>query len=529
MISVRRFLYLSLLFSILYCSRLLANPNLFANFYVHFKQGAYVQAIESLERVRSSDQKVLATKEYLTALSLSRLQRFDEAIPHFEKAVRKKSDAEDLYYEFGQALYAANELERARIAFKKSYSADFKGPTSLYYMGFISQILEEFPLSITYFEKIIEDKEADSNSTQIAMFQKAESTLSLEKTKKVSSSKVEKEILPMFQDAYAYDKNSDTSDDIKQRIVDIQKEFGLDPTKYRNGRKISERKINGFVSQEIKYDNNITNSNDQATVDTTQKDSFVFNTRAKVGGELDFDRRFSFRPEMQVTLLQHGDRDTPEVYTNDSLEYNPSAFLGYEHIFNSNPATLSMEVSFRHKEQDVNRAKEKEFHSKSWSYTLGEKLKIFSFGETGFKFKYKTYRSYLASLDNNIKTFSIDQLLITKKGHIWLFLINYDDTDNYNDTNSSTASTLLRADWLIPEIFPSYTFHMAMSFTLLDTKEQSDVRGTEVTYSPMLKMQKKISDSVKASVDYTYSKNTSDSVDKEYSKHVTTLELRYSF
>lgn len=529
MISLRTFLYLTLLSLALLSTQTFANSNLFANFYIHFKQGAYVQAIESLERLRSNDQKVLATKEYLTALSLSRLQRFDEAINHFEEAIRKKSDAEDLYYEFGQALYAANELERARVAFKKSYSVGFKGPTSLYYMGFISQILEEYSLSITYFEKIIEDKKADSNSIQIAIFQKAESTLSLEKSKKVSNTKVEKEILPMFQNALDYDTNSDTSDDIKQRIIDIQKEFGLDPTKYRNGRKIADRKINGYISQEIKYDNNITNSNDQATVDTTQKDSFVFNTRAKIGGELDFDRRFSFKPEMQLILLQHGDRDTPEVYTNDSLEFNPSVFVGYEHTFNSNPATLSMEVSFRHKEQDVNRSKEKEFHSKSWSYTLGEKLKIFNFGETGFKFKYKTYNSYLPSLDNNVKTFSVDQLLITKKGHIWLFLINYDSTDNYNDTNSSTASTLLRADWLIPEIFPSYTFHMAMSLTLLDTKEQSDVRGTEVTYSPMIKMQKKLSESIKAAVDYSYSKNTSDSPDKEYSKHVTTLELRYSF
>lgn len=511
------------------CSQTFAATDPFANFYIYFQRGAYVQAIEALDRLNAKSQKISATKSYLTALSLSRMQRFDEAIPHFEAAIKSKSDAEDLYYEFGQALYAANDLERARIAFKKSYSLGFKAPTSLYYMGFISQILEEFPLSITYFNKILEDKQADRKSTQVAMFQKAESTLSLHKQKKGSTSVVEYEILPLFQEAYRFDQNTDTAQDIEQRLVDIKKEFGLDPTKFRNGRSIPVRKLTGFVSQEVKYDNNITNSNDQPTVQTTQKDSFIFNTRAKLASDLEFARRYSLRPEMQLTLLEHGDRDTPEVYSNDSLEYNPSATFGLEHSYNSNPATLSFEISFRHKEQDVNSNKEKVYHSKSWSYTLGERFKFFRFGDTGIKVKYKTYRSYLQTLDNNIKTLSIDQLMITSKGHILLFLFNYDDTDNFNDPNSSTAATMLRTDWLIPEIIPSYTLHTALSLTFLDTKEQSSTRGTEVTISPMLKVQKKLSPKLKAGIDYTYTKNTSDSASREYTKHVTTLEMRYSF
>ncbi len=501
----------------------------FANFYIEFKNGAYIQALETLERIGPRDAASKGLKEYLKGITLSRLQRFDEAIPHFENALRAKVEAEDFYYEFGQALYAANELERARIAFKKSYSTGFKRPTSLYYMGFISQILEEYPTSIAYFDQILKDQEADTRSTQVAMFQKAESTLSLHKSKKGGPDFVEKNIIPSLELAKKFDSASSTAADIDSRIKEIQREFGLDPTKYRNGRKIPDRKITGSISQDVKYDNNITNSNGQPTVDTTNKDSFVFTTKAKVGGDLVFNRRYTVSPEMQVSIVEHSDRDTAVVYTNDSTEYNPSVKFGYEHTVAGKPATLSYTVDFKHREQDVNRNKEKIFHSRTWTHTLGEKFKIFNAGDTGIKLKYKTYRSYSAPLDNDVTGFSLDQLVVTKKGHILLLLLSYDDTDNYNAPTNSTATTLLRADYLMPNIIPSYTLHLAMSFTLLDTKLQKSTRGTEVTYSPMIKVQKKLSDDLKISADYTYSKNTSQSSTREYTKHVTSMQLRYSF
>lgn len=501
----------------------------FANFYVHFKSGAYVQALDTLKRMNPADSKSQALKEYLWAISLSRLQRFDEALPHFENALRGKVEAEDVYYEFGQALYAANELERARIAFKKSYNNGFKRPTSLYYMGFISQVLEEYPTSITYFEQILTDKEADTRSTQVAMFQKNESMLSLHKSKNGGADYVEKTIIPNLETAKKFDSSSPTTGDIDARIKEIQKEFGLDPTKYRNGKKIPDKGVSGYVSQEVKYDNNITNSNGQPTVDTTNKDSFVFTTKAQMGADIVLDRRYTVSPDMQLTLTQHSDRDTAVVYTNDSFEYNPSVKFGYEHTVTSNPATLSYKIDFKHKEQDVNKNKDKIFHSRSWTHTVGEKFKFFSAGDTGFKIKYKTYRSYSTLLDNNVKGFSLDQLIITKKGHILLLLLSYDDTDNFNAQTNSTATTLARADFLMPNIIPTYTLHMAMSVSFLDTKQQKSTRGTEVTYSPMLKVQKKLSSNLKISVDYTYTKNTSQSASREYTKHVTSMLLRYSF
>lgn len=501
----------------------------FANFYIQFKNGAYVQALETLKRINPRDETSKALKEYLEAISLSRLQRFDEAIPHFENALRAKVEAEDFYYEFGQALYAANELERARVAFKKSYAEGFKRPTSLYYMGFISQILEEYPTSISYFDQILKDKEADTRSTQVAMFQKTESTLSLHKSKKGGAEFVEKSIIPSLEAAKKFDSASPTATDIDSRIKEIQREFGLDPTKYRNGRKIPDSRVSGSISQDVKYDNNITNSNGQPTVDTTNKDSFVFTTKAKLGGDIVLKRRYTISPEMQLSIVEHSDRDTAVVFTNDSTEYNPSVKFGYEHTVSGKPATLSYTADFKHKEQDVNRNKEKIFHSRTWTHTFGEKFKIFDAGDTGLKFKYKTFRSYSAPLDNDVKGFSIDQLIVTKKGHILLLLLSYDDTDNYNAPTNSTATTMLRADYLIPNIAPSYTIHMAMSLMLLDTKLQKSTRGTEVTYSPMLKFQKKISPSLKISADYTYSKNTSQSAAREYTKHVTSMQLRYSF
>src|SRR6218665_1683940 len=73
-------------------------------FYKFFNSGQYPKAIESLSHSNE------AGKSYFLGLSYSRMQEYDKAVIQFQQAINEKNTSQDLYYEYGQALYASNEL-----------------------------------------------------------------------------------------------------------------------------------------------------------------------------------------------------------------------------------------------------------------------------------------------------------------------------------------------------------------------------------------------------------------------------------
>jgi hypothetical protein len=160
---------------------------------------------------------------------------------------------------------------------------------------------------------------------------------------------------------------------------------------------------------------------------------------------------------------------------------------------------------------------------------IGQKMKIFSVGDSSIKFKKKFYRAYATNLYNDTTTVAIDQVSLLPNKHLLIALLSIDLTDNFNDTNESTDSYLLRFDYLAPNILPDITLSGSFSTTFLDTLAQSATRGTEITYAPGIKVAKKTSKNMKVTLAYDYSKKTSDSIDKEYTQHVTTFQFKYSY
>ena len=120
----------------------------------YFKSGQYSKALIILGK-NNLIQFDLGEKSYLEGLCYAKLQEYDKAISKFEIAIKNENKNSDLDYEYGQALYAANELKKARNAFSASAAKKFNTPASIYYIAHISQILEEFPSAIeNYIESI---------------------------------------------------------------------------------------------------------------------------------------------------------------------------------------------------------------------------------------------------------------------------------------------------------------------------------------------------------------------------------------
>jgi len=517
-------LFFTLLFTINFNT--LAQNSSFTDIYKVFKKGDYTQTIKLLK-----EQKKTAKSFYLFAISYNRLQEFDKSIPYFKAAIKAKSKSKDIFYEYGQALYAASELEKARSAFHKSAKLNFKAPSSYYYMGHISQVLEEYKKAKLSFEKILKLKDSDKAILQVARFQLAETLLSLARKKKDPKRIVKKYILPQLVKALKVDNDSTTAKDIKKRKSEIEKEFGLDPNLMINGRRISKKSYRLNFAQKLEYDNNITQSTDQPTVKATQKDSYIFETTANAHYRIILKRRFSLKPGIRFTKVKHNDRDSSEVYTNDYWSITPSLKNSFEHKLFNKMATTLFDLSYEYKERDREAKKEKVFYNRTITYTLGEKVKFFSFGDSTFKLKRKVYRSWDKSLHNDVSTFSYDQVVSIPRKFLLLFLYQYDGTDYFNNTSSSTKSNLIRFDFIKSNFLQSIDLGVNLSTTFLsyDDATESQNNGTEVTLASGFSLTKKVNKYVRFVIAYDYSHAYSDNESNKYSKHVTGATIKLNF
>jgi tetratricopeptide (TPR) repeat protein len=497
-----------------------------------FKSGQYAKAILVLDKTNATD-FAAGQQSYLRGLSFAKLQEYDSAIKSFEKAIKENNGNLDLQYEYGQALYAANELKAARRAFKESANKKFNTPASLYYVAHISQLLEEYPEAKENYTELIKNKEADAKIKQIAQFQLTETLLLMMREKVKGKEELEKNvdkyIVPMMKRAHAIDKSTPVSNEIDQRLHEILIEFNLDPDLLSNGRRISSKRYNGYFSQKIKFDDNISLTNEENNTQQSKKESYVFESEIDAKYDFVFKKKFIVSPEIRLNFVQHSDQDSSEVYQNDSFSFNASLKNKYEHIAKAQPASFLFDIEYSKILKDSNLAHKREDYANSLSFGIGESISYFRFGDTAFKLKRKIYTGENTSISNHTTVISLDQIVALPNQHLLIGLFEADYIDNFNNTSSNTNTFLTRIDYLIPEIMPKYTLGLALSATVTDTLEQEASRGTEFTLNPSVDLSKEINQKMKISINYDYTKTNSKSTSYDYSKNIFTTEFRYSF
>jgi tetratricopeptide (TPR) repeat protein len=517
---------------------LLLSLNLYAQssslneFNQFFKSGQYIKALSALEKSNSKD-FVLGQRAYLEGICYSKLQEFDKAIRSFETAINEKNENTDLQYEYGQALYAANELKAARKAFKESAAKKFNTPASIYYVAHISQILEEYPEAKNSYTELIKNKESDIKIKQIARFQLTETLLLIMREKVKDKSEleksVEKYIVPMMKQAYNTDKGSQTASEIDQRLHEIQKEFNLDPDLMANGRRISAKRYNGYFSQKIKFDSNISLTNEENNIQQSKKESFIFESEGYGKYDFVFKKKIIVSPEVRVNFVQHSDQDSPQVYQNDSFSINANLKNKYEHVVFSQPASFLFDIELGKLSKDWKQTHKREAYSTSSTFGIGEAFTYFSTGDTSFKFKRKNFTGETELISNHTTSISGDQTFSLANQNLLIALLEADFINNFNNPSTNTDTYLLRFDYLVPDIMPKYTLGLALATTITDTKDQKATRGTELSLNPSIDLSKEINEKMKISINYDFTKNKSKLSDYDYKKHVFSTEFRYSF
>lgn len=495
--------------------------------YTLFKKGSYYQVIDMMKKIK--DKSLYSSKYYLLGLSYSKLQVFDEAAKNFKRAVKYRAKNTELYYELGQALFANNDLEMARKSFMRSFKKGYKKVTSLYYMAYISQILEEFKQAKKYYGKLTNNTKADIGLRQIARFQLAEVLTALNQNKSDDRSIVVKYILPQYQKALKLDAESDLAADIKKRIQELRKQYRLDPNLMINGRTLPKKRYTVKFSQKLKYDDNITLATDLPTTTSTQKESFVSDSSLLVKYQMPFVNRYVITPEVRLSSTLYGDRDTKEVFKNDTTFIAPALRTRLEHTVFGKMASLIFDIEHNVTNRDRGEVKNQIFFGRTTSFVFGEKFRLFSLGDTTFKVKRKSYTSYDSSNDYDGTTFQLTQIMSRTNGHLLLLLFINDMTRMKSSSTQDTDSYTLRADYIMPKYFMGYDVHFGFSTNFLDTKEQSSTRGTEKTYTPSVEISRKLSKSIAYALVYDYTKKTSQDSTFSYTKQTFTFELKLNF
>lgn len=340
---------------------------------------------------------------------------------------------------------------------------------------------------------------------------------------------VESYVLPQLEQAHAVDPKSDVATEIDARLKEVKTRYGLDPNRMRNGRVLPEKRWAIDFQQEFNYDNNVTLATDVPTSQATQKESFVFDSTLNAQYVASFKGRYLLEPTLRINQKKYAETSEPTVYQNDSYDITLGTVLKFEHTAKEQPATFGIGVDYKYIARDRLQQKSRIFFARSTTFSLFETLRLTKWGDTTFRLKYKNYEAYQESLNNTTKTFAVDQIAILPNGTLLIGIFNADIIDVENERDSTNAY-LFRVDHLRPNFIGGFTLSAGLGITFLDTKLQSDTRGTEKTFNPSFKLIKKLSQDVSMQITYDYTKNTSeDTLRYEYSKHVTGLRFRIKF
>ncbi len=498
-------------------------------FYLQFRTGNYQTALQELELLEG-DQKFEATLHYLKALTYKNMQQHPEAIPHFKKAIRLGKKSEDLFFEYGQSLFAVNELEKAKRAFRISFKKGFKRDISLYYLAHIGELLEDHQSVKTNYLKLLKDDEADKDMQQIAYLRLAELIYNRAKDKFYVQNYIANYIVPLLDKGHEIDPDSNTAKDIESRYDEILLKHNMHPLLLENGRMLSRHANTITYTQQVQQDDNVTLISDApaASVETTDIASTIVNSefyyaRRFVGG-----RHFVFTPELRLSHSEYLNDTNPEVYQNNSYGISPALRGSYNFSWNKKRAELLFELEHNYTARDKNQEGSRTFFGRSTTYTLGLRNKFFGNGDTTVKLRQRNLSSFSDAISGATTTLYLDQIFIRENGHI---IVGLFITDLYrpNDENNATDSYLFRLDYLMPRLFWGIDFNWSASVTMLDTKLQEE-RGVERNMTLGLKIQRRFTNHWRLGLTFNRTQNDSgDEINFSYTKTVTGLELRYSF
>tara|TARA_R110002072_G_scaffold64203_2_gene159306 strand:+ start:150590 stop:152158 length:1569 start_codon:yes stop_codon:yes gene_type:complete len=496
------------------------------DFYKFYNQGKYMLAIENLEGI-SATKEFEKDRNLWIALSYKNLQLFDKAIPYFKKAIKLGNRNESLFFEYGQCLYAINELDKAKKAFRLSYNTGYKKPYSLYYLANISDILNNPKSTKKNYLRILKDKNADPDIKQIAYFQVGELIYGLIQNKFDILDYTQNYVLPLWKKGIDILPQSELAGEIEQRMDEVMYKFNIHPLQMVNGRRLGKKGYNVKGSIVFENDDNVTLANDQSTTTASDNSSAIIKTNLDMDYRFVYKQRFISTPELKLSYVDYQNDENASVYTNNSYSISTGIANSWEHTLFKKRSSFLLDIDWNYTARDKNQERERNFYSRAKSLTIGEKTRIFKRGATTFKLKFKEITNFSSSQNTDVTTFQMDQLWITDSSNVLIGLFVFDDSKSEN-TTLNNKSYLFRLDYLLPNLFWVGDLGLNTTLNLIDNYNDSS-RDIDQTIILGMRYDKRFSNNIKGSLYYDRTTASSDSVSYDYTKNVMGIELKLSY
>ncbi|MBC99508.1 MAG: hypothetical protein CME63_17320 [Halobacteriovoraceae bacterium] len=511
-------------------SHIKLNSKHFTRFYQLYKVGEYQQAIDELLSI-AKDNRIEAERNYLIGLCLKSLQRHDEAVVFFKRSISQGYRNVDLFYEYAQSLYAINELRLAKKAFQITYDKGYKTDVSLYYIAYISELLEDKESVKKNYLKIIKDDRSTVDMKQLAYFKLGELIYENIKDKLYVQNYIEDYVSPLLRRSIELDDDSTLSEEVRAKYDEILLKHGMHPLLLMNGKMLSRKNTTLTFTQDIAFDSNVNQESDSPTQtnENTGDSSLIMNSELFLSKRFLGFRRFVFSPEIRVRNENYLNDNNPAVFQNDGYTIAPALRGAYEFNWNKKISSLLYEYEYTYTARDKNAVGKKDFFGATETYILGLRYRFIPQGETTIKIKLRELKSFSELISGSTRSLYLDQMYIRSNGHV---IIGMMQADLYrpNEEFYATDSLFLRADYLIPRLVWNMDLNLNISLNLLDTKAQSETRGVEKTFSFGAKMLKRIKQHWRVGVFGDFMRNMSkDDANYSFSKLYMGAEVRYSF
>lgn len=496
-----------------------------AKIYASYKMGNYHKTIHDLKPYLS-DPELGPTLYYLQAICHTRLQSFNPAVESFDQAIRAGHKSKDLQYEYGQALYALELYPDSKKAFAASIKARHMIDSSLYYLGYINEKMNQKTKAKRYYKKMLSFKGTRSELKQSAHLGMARLLLAQAEATQRPEVYVEKYVISELEDGIEINPKSSVSPELLKMKSEVMKKYDLLGYRMKNGRLLPRKQYSAKITQSTQYDTNVVSESDETTRQALEKSSWYSKTEVKGDYFFPWQGQLVLTPSLRAYDQRYLDRDHSNIYSNDVDSITPKLELSWDHTLFSKAATAYVFSEYNYTTKDYSGVKKNKYFADSWTFGIGEKFNFFDFGRSSLEIKIKDYQNYAPSASADTTTLLATQSISLPWEHLVVAMFNLDFV-RYSDSQKDNDIYLTRVDYIWQDIYWGMILNPALAITFTDTKEQSSTRGTEVTYNPSIKLSKSfIKDHLELECEWGFTQTTSDDeANYEYDKHTAGLNI----
>ncbi len=460
---------------------------------------------------------------------------FLEARIHLEASLEALAPAlPEIYFDYANILYNLQELKEARHQFELSAFNNYKKVDSLYYVGFISQLLDEIDLAKKTYYTLSKMPNMEPHMRQIVSFALAE--IEFEQAKKIKNKKnqqttFEKKIVPLLQETLKIDTQSRLVFEIYKKLIEARKLSGeiIPPENYANNQPFDSTKWNIYTSQNFGYDSNVIALANSSTLPVSQKSSLFSRNNVQVRKAWILSDRFFFAPEVDSTLLYYLNQKESLVYKNNSWSNNVAIRSRMEYSILGSPTATGIDAEWNRFQRNTNGKGNLTLFSNTYTISVHQRLQLTTLGFTKLTLAYRSFKATSDTLDASNPAITLNQLLIFSNVISMNILLGF---NWYNAKTPFFAHHDIRLSYalFVMNSIPHWNLFFALDYVWANTLSSRYVRGYEKTIIPSCNISYSISQLFSLDMSYSQINNLSlDHINFDYRRSLVNLMLSLRF